>query len=375
MTSRTDRLIGRTFLHPVWDYALIGGVLSLIAVAVVVAMPEARKTGLFDFRGPKLGELALLSYAILFSNSAHFASSTVRLYTKPGATTALPFLSMGMPLVFFTLLAVCMSFPDVLGPHLQALYLTWSPYHYAAQAYGLTVMYCFRSGCLVTGAQKKALWYVAMLPFAYTFFFTGGGRTGLSWLIGTDVATVPILSDVLSISETPLKIAAFGAPVALFAYLFRRNTMPVIGLLILLSNSAWWFVMPPLDAFLVATLFHGIQYLAIIVIFHVKEQTAAPDNARSGLWHATRFYALSLALGYALFHLLPQAYMSAGFGAVEAYLLVAAAINLHHFIVDGYIWRLKKSDPNRKVVDGDAATRPATASRPVSSAAAGASAG
>jgi hypothetical protein len=37
-------------------------------------------------------------------------------------------------------------------------------------------------------------------------------------------------------------------------------------------------------------------------------------------------------------------------------LLVTAAINVHHFIVDGYIWRLKKSDSNRRVVDGPVAT-------------------
>ena len=37
-------------------------------------------------------------------------------------------------------------FPERLGTQLHSLYLTWSPYHYAAQAYGLAVMYCYRSG-------------------------------------------------------------------------------------------------------------------------------------------------------------------------------------------------------------------------------------
>ena len=358
-------LVGRTFLHPAWDYALIGGGLSLLAVVAVLLMPDARQAGMFDFRGPQLGGIALLSYGILLSNSAHFASSTVRLYTKPGATTALPFLAMAFPVVCIAVLTLCIAWPDQLGRHLQALYLTWSPYHYAAQAYGLAVMYCFRSGCIIDGRDKKLLWQAAMIPFLYTFFFTGGGRTGLSWIIGRELTTVPGASAVLGALEWPVIVAAFAMPVWLFARLWRKKAeksgpMPLISLLVLLSNGVWWFVMPPLDAFLVATLFHGIQYLAIIVIFHVKEQVARPGNTRSPVQHAVWFYGVSLALGYVLFHALPWAYMAAGFGAVESFMLVAAAINLHHFIVDGYIWRLKKSDPNRKVVNAGA-TVPASA--------------
>jgi len=31
--------------------------------------------------------------------------------------------------------------------------------------------------------------------------------------------------------------------------------------------------------------------------------------------------------------------------------LVVAVINIHHFIVDAFIWRLKKTDSNRKIVE------------------------
>jgi hypothetical protein len=36
---------------------------------------------------------------------------------------------------------------------------------------------------------------------------------------------------------------------------------------------------------------------------------------------------------------------------VESVLLVVAAINIHHFIVDAYIWRLKPGDRNRQIVE------------------------
>ena len=55
--------------------------------------------------------------------------------------------------------------------------------------------------------------------------------------------------------------------------------------------------------------------------------------------------------GYALFYCLPHGYALAGFGLGESMLLVTAAINVHHFIVDGFIWRLGRSDTNARVVD------------------------
>ena len=68
-------------------------------------------------------------------------------------------------------------------------------------------------------------------------------------------------------------------------------------------------------------------------------------------YHVAWFYGASLILGYALFSCLPLAYVYAGFGKVESVLLVVAAINIHHFIVDAYIWRLRKDRSNRRVVE------------------------
>ena len=51
---------------------------------------------------------------------------------------------------------------------------------------------------------------------------------------------------------------------------------------------------------------------------------------------------ISLLLGYGLFYCWPHAYVLAGFGLAESMLLVVAIINIHHFVVDAYIWRLRK---------------------------------
>ena len=129
--------------------------------------------------------------------------------------------------------------------------------------------------------------------------------------------------------------------------------MPLIGLLAVLANGIWWVVLDYLSAFFWATIFHGLQYLAIATIFHVKDQSDLPNNERGALYHTTHFYLLSLVLGYGLFYCWPYAFVLVGFGLAESVLLVAAAINIHHFIVDAYIWKLGRKDSNRKIVDSN----------------------
>jgi hypothetical protein len=63
------------------------------------------------------------------------------------------------------------------------------------------------------------------------------------------------------------------------------------------------------------------------------------------------FYGASVALGYVLFVLWPDAYVALGYEPLLTAQLVVAVINIHHFVVDAYIWRLRR-DPNlRTVVD------------------------
>ena len=149
-------LVGRVFIHPAFDYFLIGGALSLVVVFLLAMAPELNPfSTLEDFR-----------YLILFSGSAHFASSTVRLYTKPGADghQSFPFVKIVLPVLALAVVTLCVFRANTLGVHFRSLYFTWSPFHYAAQAYGLTVMYCYRSGCLLSSHNKRLLWCRTRLP-------------------------------------------------------------------------------------------------------------------------------------------------------------------------------------------------------------------
>ena len=343
------RLVGRTF-GPAWlDYLLIGGGLSLLFTGAVALTRDPAH--------PVIGQAAL-PWFLLLVNAAHFAASTVRLYAKPGSVSALPFLTLGFPLVALALLTISIAEAPRIGRQFQSLYLTWSPYHYAAQAYGLAVMYSYRSGCRLAAGDKKLLWWTSMFPFLYNF--VTAPEVGLSWLVPHGVLAQAAVADLRTGVGRALWALALAAPVLLYVKVSRAESgpMPLIGILSVVANGVWFLVLGPLDAFVWATVFHGVQYLAIATIFHVEDRMSVPGNRQGRLFHALGFYGASVVLAYALFNLLPLGFVAAGFGKVESMLMVVAAINVHHFVVDAYIWRLKPSDRNRTIVDAGARAEP-----------------
>jgi len=187
------------------------------------------------------------------------------------------------------------------------------------------------------------------VPFLLAFL--GAPHAGLGWLYPA-AYTNPLTAPVLALLRTGLIAAAFLLPLAFVIYMYRRRRflLPLIALLAVLSNSVWWVVLDYLSAFFWATIFHGIQYLVIVTLFHVGEQRSLPANQHGPLYHAARFYLLSLLLGYGLFFCWPYAFVLTGFGLAESVLLVTATINIHHFVVDAYIWRLGRTDSNSRLV-------------------------
>ena len=333
---------GRPFVSAAFDYLLIGGGLSLVVLAAFWAAPEAAT---WAFLRQHVWTL------VLFSNSAHFAGSTVRLYTKAGSFRDLPFVTMVLPLVMLLALAGGLLQP-ALGAGLVNVYLLWSPFHYAAQTYGLSVMYACRAGRAPTLTERRLLRASCLVPFLHTTLGGLGDFLVPSWAAGS-----PVVQAVRQGGQTPVAALAVALPLATFLYMLRRQRpMPAIVPLLVASNAAWLIFAGYSGAFAVAlvTVFHGLQYLAILCVFHAREQAQGAGSARPAWHHVFRFYLLCLALGYLLFQALPGGMEFLGATHAESVLLVVAVINLHHFLVDGFIWKLRR-DPNYAVVTGEPA--------------------
>ncbi|HEU0105787.1 MAG TPA: hypothetical protein VFT38_06415 [Vicinamibacteria bacterium] len=328
--------LGRAFVHPAFDLMVIGGGLSLCALAWM------KLTG---SRVPSLEAVALLAFLV---NSPHFAASTVRLYTKPNAFRDLPFVTKVLPLAMLVVLGVGLALPDSFGTQLVALYFTWSPYHYAAQTYGLALMYSYRSGIQLSDGDKKLIRVACLLPFLFAFLDTRGVLLG-----------GPTVAHALAFLLSVLRPACLVVPMLLFlaGALGRGPRLPVISILTIVANAFWWTTLRYMDAFVWATIFHGLQYLAIVIIFHVRERrerepAAAPAVMGRWLRPAAEFYAVCVVVGYVLFQAWPHASVLAHLRFSQSLLIMVAIINIHHFIVDAYIWRLRR-DPNYAVVTSE----------------------
>lgn len=343
MSTLRQQLVGNCFVHPAFDYIFIGSLWTIALTAYWTLQPAA-VAGVNDLPLPWL---------ILLANSAHFAASTVRLYSKPAYYREFRFLAWGFPAVTLAVLVVCVYFPGDAGRYLQVLYLTWAPFHYSKQVYGLSLMYSFRSGLRLETGDKRLVYWTAMLPFWYAVF-SGSPHMGAGWLLSPElVAANPWLREGLLAVKSGLGILVYAVPAALYWQLWRSKSRPppLMVACLLLSNGLWWTALSFRDAFVMATIGHGVQYLAIMLIYHVREQLREPGNTRGWLAHAAGFYGKSLLLGYALFNCWPWVFVLAGAGYAESMLMVIAVINLHHFIVDAYIWRLRVPQNQKALAD------------------------
>jgi hypothetical protein len=338
---------GRPFVSRLFDLAFIGGGLSL--VAGILASMGGLRFGMAD-----------LSLVLLFGNFAHFASSTVRLYSKPDALRTLPrSLTVWLPLATLALFTWVLLYADWLVRYVFAVFVIWSPYHYSAQTYGLAMMYAYRSDCSLTDDQKRMVWWACLVPFLWSLLRPDAGVAPI--LHGLGFRSVPTFEQVRWYTSLLLSAAALATPVFVILRLRLRAgvTLPLISVMIVMTNAIWWTFFNYINAMWWAAIFHGVQYLAIVTIFHVKERTRVEANRFGVVSHAVMFYGACVVLAYVLFVLWPNMYVHAGFDPSLTPQLAVAVINIHHFIVDAYIWRLRK-DPNyRTVVD----TRPEPALR------------
>ena len=315
-------------MHPAIDYLLVGSAISIPFCIWVLLDPSITPDGRTQ------------TFAFVFLNYAHFASSTVRLYTKRGVARSIPFVSYGLPIIAFALVTAAVIWPASFGFHFDAAYRTWSPYHYAAQAYGLSLMYSFKSGRPIVEKERTALWWVCMLPFFWAFL--SGQGSGLGWFITAEtLAATPALAFFVHGATTAMALATCTAPVWFFWRL--RGRMPLISMLLVAINGLWWLGLGYDQAFFWATIFHSAQYLAIVIVYHVNDEVSQDENERGWLWHAGSFYLISILLGLVLFLLVPAIYvLGGGFELLSTMIMVTAGINMHHFLVDGYIWKSKR---------------------------------
>ena len=313
------------------------------------------------FAGPTIRSfqpLYLAPLLILLISTPHYGATLVRVYEQRSERRAYAFFSVWTTLALIALFVWGVQDAAV-GTLLFTAYLTWSPWHYTGQNYGISVMFIRRRG-FDPQAAKRWLYASFILSYALTFLVmhqADGSARGLAEG-GVHLARLGIPQWFAGVA-IPATAAAWVLALLGTARLMRRwgrvrDLLPV-GLLAV--SQALWFTIPDLARYWGP--YAGVEaldfdyralYFNWVVVAHAVQYlwiTSYYAKAKSDWSGSRRYFGKTLLAGNVAWVAPALVFAPQIFGGevseLTVGLLVASLVNLHHFILDGAIWKLRDS--------------------------------
>jgi hypothetical protein len=278
--------------------------------------------------------------------------------------------TLGLALAFLLSLRL-----HLLGTWLVTLYLLWSPWHYSGQNYGLMLMFLGRRGISTPPPLKRLIRASFVLSFLIVIVQLNGVNPSASYAPAVQAASsspnAPLYTQLSLGIPAPIQSVLFFGLVAAYlgtlavagVALFRRGSLRDLLPPRDLATQSLWFVpaiageraivrLVPLDADFAVYTFnyiaaaHGIQYVWVTLYFHRKTHA----GSRMGIFYGKSMLAGQLLWGLPALVFAPMMIGSFSYSGDVA-LLVASTVNLHHFVLDGAIWRLRDDRVGRVLVN------------------------
>jgi len=367
----------RWLFGPVPDLLLGCGGLYFLAF-LVIAIVGARSTVLV----PE----GLIPLALVFAAVPHYGATLLRVYERSADRRRYALFAVWATALVWGVF-VWGVYDILVGSLLLTLYLSWSPWHYSGQNYGIGLMLLGRAGVRVSPTAKRLLYASFFLSFLLVLFSTHAAMPTASY------SPTPV-----SPSESAFRYMPVGIPLDILGpllivcglgcaatsvgalALLRRNASSwadLTPLLSVMTLQGLWFSIPvlaratnllqgifPFSAQSVSYMLlwyafgHSLQYLWVTTYYAKQTKTA---NLQPAYW------LKAYLAGGALFAI-PTFLFSPRLFGVHSFesglgMLVASAVNLHHFILDGAIWKLRDGPIARILLrrpDADAATASAS---------------
>lgn len=322
------------FVNPVVDFLCIGGV-SIVLYVLFRLLPGMSTS-------PTVATVTLAAVWII--NYPHFASTNQRLYGWPANLRQYPLTAFVIPVLVLAAVVACYLSPEAIAPQFVLLYFLWSPFHYSGQTTGITLVYARRAGIRMTNLERRSLGGVSLLTFAVRITRGAGHTTtspyfGINYLYPAIPPWVPTVLQVALAGSSLILLGSLGRRV-----FFRNQRIPWIVLLPITAQYIWLLGITAGNFLLMVPLFHALQYLLIAWGVQLKERLDSTRRTPSGrfvLGETLRWAAVNISLGGILFWALPH--LGGWFGKPLAFstAILFVAIQIHHFFVDGVIWKLR----------------------------------
>jgi hypothetical protein len=335
----------RGLFGPFTDVITLGG-LSLLALPLLWLMNSVSPLALPD--GRVAGSIVmLLMFATYAVNYPHYAATYARAYRSRASIREYWWSCLAVPVGLIVLAGLALTWPTDGVPWYFKAYLIVSGYHYCGQTYGVALIFANQAKLKLSKREKR----IVMLPIYSAWLYSIGvlevtGAAPLSFAQEMAIAPIGLPTWMADVSAV-----LFGVGVVAYAglnvVLYRRGGrgLPTVSHIAVAAHATWFVAGPysPLFANFVP-FFHCLQYLMITTYFQMKGQ---PNTA--GDSHPTvsfiKYYGLLIALGFVMYEATPLALTALGVTTLAySTAVVVAFINLHHFIMDGEIWKLRKPE-------------------------------
>jgi len=322
-----------------------------LSLALFGAMIVAALVGRFTFNSPQLQGYLLIATALV--NWPHFMASYRLLYGSPETRLRYTWASLILPamLVVYCLAAIVVprlsasavpAARDLVDPTmLRALfvinlfYLAW---HYTGQGWGMCASFAYLQGLRFDNRERHLvrIGFRALLVVHV-----------VAVLAGLEELSPTIRDTVKQVQPWTLAAAALTIPLGLagFALAWRRTgRLPWVRTVVPWGSMYVWYAMLPIvpESFIWLQLAHALQYLEfpLRVELNRRERRTKPRHVtklpRAG--YVGLYYGALVAAGLLVFaspYLLDRRA-----DGVALAMLIAAAVNVHHYFVDGCIWKI-----------------------------------
>jgi hypothetical protein len=323
------------FVNAWVDASLIGGV-SVLAFLLFYAFHDGQNMG------PLYGTAAVLT---IFANHPHFFATNYRLYHSRSNIRQFPMTALVAPVLVGAGMIASLAYPDTVAPYYVKLFMLWSPYHFSGQSVGISMIYARRAGFQIGKWERRALSGFIFGAFIATLLTYDTSLEGIEYYgmyypgLGLPLWTVTAATIFMYVCGAGLLGLAIRWSVK------NKRVLPPIVLLPALTHYVWFLggtLSPGFQEFV--PFFHSVQYLLVAWTVQLKESSdarRAGPSTRFVIGQSLRWMVINIAGGYALFELLPYLFSTDASNLYFTSGLVAAAVQMHHFFVDGVIWKLK----------------------------------
>lgn len=336
------------FVNAYVDYLVVG--LGSIFAFIALLFTYGTESALWA------AQLALALQIVI--NHPHFAATNYRLYHNRENIMQYPITALVIPWIILAVVIGSFYSPKFIAPIFYKVFMYWSPYHFSGQTLGVTLIYARRAGFFVGKWERFTLSNVIYSSFLY---MTARGDMITA---ATDIV-LPAMSDVdqyrlglpIWVSQVILVwmiVNAVGFTCLVIKWCQEQKRMlPPIVLLPLVTQLIWFIPGAFVKSFyLFVPMFHSLQYLLIAWSLQLKEKMDVEKITPSVGYvvkETARWGLINLILGGILFWAIPTGLyyifrndLGWNFSDVFVLAIIGAGVQVHHFFVDGVIWKLKK---------------------------------